>query len=90
MFEAETVGPQATAQLRREYEARLRNEIDHSEGSIAALQRRAVLAQRQTLTDLRARHVIGDDAFHVVEEKIDLLELTAEARVHATNEPAKG
>jgi CPA1 family monovalent cation:H+ antiporter len=33
------------------------------------------------LRDLRARDVIGDDAFHVVEEEIDLLELTAEARV---------
>jgi CPA1 family monovalent cation:H+ antiporter len=33
------------------------------------------------LTDLRARQVIGDDAFHVVEEEIDLQELTADTRV---------
>ena len=35
---------------------------------------------------LRARQVIGDDAFHVVEEEIDLLELTADARVRPSPE----
>jgi CPA1 family monovalent cation:H+ antiporter len=43
-----------------------------------------VEAQRDELTALRAREVIGDDAFHVVEEEIDLMELTANARVRAT------
>jgi hypothetical protein len=32
--------------------------------------------------DLRARSVIGDDAFHVIEEEIDMLELSADGRVH--------
>jgi CPA1 family monovalent cation:H+ antiporter len=45
------------------------------------LQRRAVRAQRQALLDLRARQVIGDDAFHLAEEEIDLLELTADSRI---------
>jgi hypothetical protein len=26
--------------------------------------------------------VIGDDAFHAAEEELDLLELTADARIH--------
>jgi CPA1 family monovalent cation:H+ antiporter len=45
------------------------------------LQRRAVTAQRQTLMNLRARKVIGDDAFHAAEEEVDLLELTADSRI---------
>jgi len=74
--------------LRREYEARVRSG-DRSvisaarleESDLVALQRRAVAAQRQTLMDLRARRVIGDDAFHAAEEEIDLLDLTADARI---------
>ena len=45
------------------------------------LQRRAVQVQRQVLMSLRSRKVIGDDAFHAAEEEIDLLELTADARI---------
>jgi hypothetical protein len=30
---------------------------------------------------LRARSIIGDDAFHAAEEEIDLLELTADERI---------
>jgi monovalent cation/hydrogen antiporter len=36
--------------------------------------------------ELRSASVIGDDAFHAAEEEIDLLELTADARVR----PATG
>jgi len=43
-------------------------------------------AQRDELTSLRSREVIGDDAFHVVEEEIDLMELTADARVRPAPE----
>jgi CPA1 family monovalent cation:H+ antiporter len=39
------------------------------------------LIQRKTLVELRARSVIGDDAFHMVEEEIDLLELSADERI---------
>lgn len=82
--------PQEAAQiLRREYEARVRSgERSASaqtpgveDSNLAALQRRAVSAQRQALMDLRARSVIGDDAFHAAEEEIDLIELTADARI---------
>ena len=38
-------------------------------------------AQRLALVDLRTRAIIGDDAFHVAEEELDLLELTADERV---------
>ena len=57
---------------------------------MAALQRKAVEAQRDALTELRARQVIGDDAFHVVEEEIDLMELTADARVRPVPDGAEG
>lgn len=82
-------GPMATA-LIREYEARLRSgerrqplegQGAESTGALAELQRRAVEVQRQRLVDLRAGDVIGDDAFHALEEEIDLLELSADARV---------
>jgi CPA1 family monovalent cation:H+ antiporter len=75
--------------LRGEYRARLHAEESpeahraeaSGDGALARLQQRAVDAQRDALTELRARQVIGDDAFHVVEEEIDLMELTADARV---------
>jgi len=75
--------------LRGEYRTRLRSEESaqqggpavQADGSLATLQRNAVAAQRDALTELRARQVIGDDAFHVLEEELDLLELTADARV---------
>lgn len=77
--------------LRREYEARLRaNSVDaasasdvaHNLPKLAELQRQMAAAQRQALVELRARYVIGDDAFHAAEEEIDLLELSADARIH--------
>ena len=76
--------------LKEEYRARMREEAlpaatgEDAGEDLAALQRLAVQAQRQSLRDLRARDVIGDDAFHAVEEEIDLLELTADARVSPT------
>jgi CPA1 family monovalent cation:H+ antiporter len=87
--------------LTREYEARLRagksegalTDAEHAESSLADLQRRAVLAQRQALLDLRTRDVIGDDAFHAVEEELDVLDLTADERIRpsvATRSPLEG
>ena len=52
-----------------------------SGATLAMALRKAVAAQRRTLMDLRARSIIGDDAFHVAEEELDLLELTADERV---------
>lgn len=75
--------------LRREYEARIRlgdeaprdARPSRTRATLAQALRRAVAAQRRTLVELRTRLVIGDDAFHVVEEELDLLELTADERV---------
>jgi CPA1 family monovalent cation:H+ antiporter len=83
----EKQGPPAAAELlRREYQARIRPE-NHEPDTLAALQRRAVQAQRQALVDLRAREVIGDDAFHAAEEELDLLELTADTRIRPDVQP---
>jgi NhaP-type Na+/H+ or K+/H+ antiporter len=62
--------------LRRKYETRLTGDgtVDY-----AAAQRRAQEAQRRTLSELRAQGVIGDDAFHRVEEELDWGEIGAEA-----------
>ncbi|MGH8170506.1 MAG: hypothetical protein ACRETJ_08230 [Steroidobacteraceae bacterium] len=49
--------------------------------TLAEALRGAVAAQRRALLELRAHSVIGDDAFHVAEGEIDLLELTADERV---------
>ena len=75
--------------LRREYEARIRlREAEQQEArasrsgsTLAETLRAAVAAQRRALLELRERSIIGDDAFHVAEEELDLLELTADERV---------
>ena len=80
-------GDAAAEILRQEYEARIRSGErtpagdESGESRLSELQRRAVQAQRQVLVELRAREVIGDDAFHAAEEEIDLLELTADERI---------
>lgn len=79
--------PRAVELLRREYAARLRAievepVVEQHGVTLAALQRSAVMVQRRALLELRARSVIGDDAFHVIEEEIDMLELSADGRVH--------
>jgi len=73
--------------LRRKYETRLRHaeagafaaETGDGSADYEAAQRRAQEAQRRTLTELRAQGVIGDDAFHRVEEELDWGEVSAEA-----------
>jgi monovalent cation/hydrogen antiporter len=73
--------------LRSEYEARVRSGErapsggESGETRMTELQRQAIRAQREALMSLRARQVIGDDAFHAAEEEIDLLELTADSRI---------
>jgi monovalent cation/hydrogen antiporter len=71
--------------LRREYQARMQPGSPEP-GNLADLQQHAALAQRRALVDLRARSVIGDDAFHAAEEEIDLLELTASTRIRPSVE----
>jgi len=89
VLEAELDGHPSIDILRSEYQARIRSgerapvdgELPLTETRMTELQRRAVKAQRQSLLDLRARLIIGDDAFHAAEEEIDLLELTADSRI---------
>jgi monovalent cation/hydrogen antiporter len=80
---------EAAAVLRQEYEARLllgkeeaqTNAVVGRESTLANLQQAAVNAQRVTLHELRSQEQIGDDAFHAVEAEIDVLDLTADARI---------
>jgi CPA1 family monovalent cation:H+ antiporter len=75
----------AIDELRRAYEARVRLSEAQTrvpvEGDLGTLQARLVAAQRNTLITLRARWIIGDDAFHATEEEIDLIELTTDERI---------
>jgi monovalent cation/hydrogen antiporter len=74
--------------LRRKYELRVRRiqaakdspEAESDEAAFAPL-RRALYAERLALSDLRTRGVIGDDAFHRVEEELDWAELNASSRM---------
>lgn len=70
--------------LRLEYRAILMQADDDPHGGIAngelpadPLRRRAIAAARKSLFDLRATEVIGDDAFHRLEEELDRAELSA-------------
>lgn len=70
--------------LRLEYRAILMQADDDPHGGIAngelpadPLRRRAIAAARKTIFDLRATEVIGDDAFHRIEEELDRAELSA-------------
>jgi monovalent cation/hydrogen antiporter len=82
--------------LRRKYEARLRRaevregEPDPAESdgwsAFHAAQRQAQAEERRALSELRARGVIGDDAFHQVEEELDWAEVNVSSR--SGTEPA--
>jgi CPA1 family monovalent cation:H+ antiporter len=77
--------------LRRKYQARMRraesaggvppepSDDDDGGAEYWSTVRRAQAAERRTLSDLRARGVIGDDAFHRVEEELDFADLNADA-----------
>jgi CPA1 family monovalent cation:H+ antiporter len=78
--------PEVAGLLRRIYEERLRRaerserpeSADDGGSGFTEVQRRAQLAERRTLSELRATGVIGDDAFHRVEEELDWAEVDAE------------
>jgi CPA1 family monovalent cation:H+ antiporter len=70
--------------LRLEYRAILMRADDDPHGGIAngrlpadALRLRAIEAARKSIFGLRATEVIGDDAFHRLEEELDRAELSA-------------
>jgi CPA1 family monovalent cation:H+ antiporter len=74
--------------LRRKYQDRISRAEREAKGlpstdggresDFTGLQRRAQTAERRILFDLRAQGVIGDDAFHRVEEELDWAELHRE------------
>jgi Na+/H+ antiporter len=79
--------------LRRKYAARLR-QAEAADGGpddpeadgwreLGGVQRRAQAEERRALSELRADGVIGDDAFHRVEEELDWSEVNAQARPSA-------
>ncbi|MFL5519052.1 MAG: cation:proton antiporter, partial [Gemmatimonadales bacterium] len=83
-------GSEMVRLLQRKYQARMRRaesaggvpEVsDDADGGAEywSTVRRAQAAERSTLSDLRARGVIGDDAFHRVEEELDFADLNADA-----------
>lgn len=70
--------------LRLEYRALLLQADDDPNGGIASgelpadpLRRRAIEAARKSIFALRATEVIGDDAFHRIEQELDRAELSA-------------
>jgi CPA1 family monovalent cation:H+ antiporter len=70
--------------LRLEYRALLMQADDDPDGGVTngelpadPLRRRAISAARKSIFDLRASEVIGDDAFHQLEEELDRAELSA-------------
>jgi monovalent cation/hydrogen antiporter len=72
---------EATAVVRREYQARLRNDGNDREASestmpgLARIQSQTIAAERRALDQLRSRGEIGDDAFHQIEEELDWAEV---------------
>jgi len=88
----EPYGASASAVLlQREYAARAAGgaEMPVHAASLAALQGAAVAAQRQTLQALRHEGTIGDDAFHAIEEELDIIELTADPHVRTLDDAVR-
>lgn len=86
-FEGDT-SPAAEA-VRQEFTSHLgRAGVDASarEESHQDIHRRALDAARRVVFDMRARDEIGDDAFHLLEEEFDRVEMGSGARADA--EPA--
>lgn len=70
----------AAERLRHEYEDALsfaHEGGDPRDSAENELRRRAVAACRRALDEMRSEGVIGDDAYHLVEEELDWLELSA-------------
>ncbi|MGG5822577.1 cation:proton antiporter [Falsiroseomonas sp. HW251] len=70
----------AAGGLRSVY-ARRGGEVEPAGEALVEMHQTAVAIQRRRLMTLRAVGEIGDDAFHVLEEEIDILELNADPRV---------
>jgi monovalent cation/hydrogen antiporter len=81
----ETEGRSESAMmLGEEYAAREHSAMNESISTdLSDLQMKAVEVQRQALARLRRDKTIGDIAFHIIEEELDIIELTADPRVRA-------
>jgi CPA1 family monovalent cation:H+ antiporter len=84
--------------LRRKYVARLRRAEGAAEAedeeqiawrALGDVQRQAQVEERRALSELRSRGVIGDDAFHQVEEELDWAEVNTQARITAPTTTAQ-
>jgi CPA1 family monovalent cation:H+ antiporter len=80
-------GDEMVVLLRRKYQARLHRaeagkdpEDQPDDASYGEILRRAQAVERRTLSHLRATGVIGEDAFHRVEEELDWAEVSAETQ----------
>ena len=70
--------------LREEHRVLLRQSVQGpgpEDGLMLAARQHVLTVQRRVLIELRARGVIGDDAFHVVEEELDSFEFYTERRI---------
>jgi Na+/H+ antiporter len=79
-------GEEMVQLLRRRYQERLQRAEErvaapgeNGESAYLTAQRRAQAAQRRRLSELRATGVIGDDAFHRVEEELDWADVNVDA-----------
>jgi CPA1 family monovalent cation:H+ antiporter len=71
--------------LHKEYARLIEQADNHPEGMAPGelpadpLRRRAIRAARGKVHELRLRGIIGDDAYHALEEEFDWAELSAES-----------
>ncbi len=72
-------GARRPSRIQRPARARLasRRRADLATTAHAALRRKAVVAARATIAEMRQTREIGDDAFHRLEEEFDWLEMSA-------------
>jgi CPA1 family monovalent cation:H+ antiporter len=98
VVEQSTDGGEIVAFLRRKYAARVRRAEREAGEAVdpeiegwreyASVLQQAQTAERHTLSDLRSRGIIGDDAFHAVEEELDWSEVNTQARRPETESTA--
>ncbi len=84
-------GEEMATLLCRKYQSRLAQAESGMGGEtkLTGMLRRAQATERRTLSDLRARGAIGDDAFHRVEEELDWAEVNAETMAQVESEPRR-
>jgi CPA1 family monovalent cation:H+ antiporter len=69
--------------VRQEFESHLQpalEDVENESASHQQLHRSALVAARRTILDMRANDEIGDDAFHLLEEEFDWIEMATDAQ----------